>query len=247
MITVKNSSEIEIMRKAGKIVASVLELLEENAAPGITTRRLDNLAYDYIKKAGASPSFLGYNGYPASICASIDEEVVHGIPSNRVLEEGMLLKVDVGACFQGFHGDAARTILIGQVAPEKVRLAKICKESFFKGIQVVKDGARLGDLGSAIQTYVEREGYGVVRSLVGHGIGREMHEDPNVPNYGTAGRGFRLKENMTIAIEPMINLGTHAVEMLSDGWTVVTADRKPSAHYENTVVVTACGVEILTM
>jgi len=247
MITVKTLAELEIMRKAGKIVASVLELLKENAIPGITTRRLDNLAYDYIKKSGASPSFLGYNGYPASICASIDEEVVHGIPSNRVLEEGMLLKVDVGACYQGFHGDAARTVLIGQVTPEKARLAKICKESFFKGIEVLKDGARLGDLGGAIQTYVEREGYGVVRSLVGHGIGREMHEDPNVPNYGTPGRGFRLKENMTIAIEPMINMGTHAVEILSDGWTVVTADRKPSAHYENTVIVTADGVEILTM
>lgn len=247
MITVKTLAELEIMRKAGKIVASVLELLQENAIPGITTRRLDNLAYDYIKKAGASPSFLGYNGYPATICASIDEEVVHGIPSNRVLEEGMLLKVDVGACFQGFHGDAARTVLIGQVTPEKARLAKICKESFFKGIEAVKDGARLGDLGSAIQTFVEREGYGVVRSLVGHGIGREMHEDPNVPNYGTPGRGFRLKENMTIAIEPMINMGTHAVEMLSDGWTIVTADRKPSAHYENTVIVKADGVEILTM
>lgn len=247
MITVKTLAELEIMRKASKIVASVLELLQENAIPGITTRRLDNLAYDYIKKAGASPSFLGYNGYPATICASIDEEVVHGIPSNRVLEEGMLLKVDVGACFQGFHGDAARTVLIGQVTPEKARLAKICKESFFKGIEAVKDGARLGDLGSAIQTFVEREGYGVVRSLVGHGIGREMHEDPNVPNYGTPGRGFRLKENMTIAIEPMINMGTHAVEMLSDGWTIVTADRKPSAHYENTVIVKADGVEILTM
>lgn len=247
MITVKTLPEIEIMRKAGKIVASVLELLQENAIPGTSTRRLNNLAYDYIKKAGASPSFLGYNGFPASICASIDEEVVHGIPSNRILEEGMLLKVDVGACYQGFHGDAARTILVGQVSPEKARLAKICKESFFKGVEQIKDGARLGDLGSAIQAHVEREGYGVVRSLVGHGIGSQMHEDPNVPNYGTAGRGFRLKENMTIAVEPMINLGTYAVEILPDGWTVVTADRKPSAHYENTLVVLRDGVELLTV
>lgn len=247
MINIKSSQELQLMRKAGIIIRDVLALVEENAKVGVTTRRLDSIAYDYIKKQNSTPSFLGYGGFPGTLCTSIDDEVVHGIPSNRVLEEGMILKIDAGAIFQGYHSDAARTVAIGKISEEKAKLMQVCKESFFKGIAVLKDGARLGDLGNAIQSYVEANGYSVVRTLVGHGIGTEMHESPNVPNYGVAGRGERLLKNATIAIEPMINVGTKDVIVLSDGWTVVTKDRKPSAHYENTVVILEDGVEILTL
>ncbi|NLT19191.1 MAG: Methionine aminopeptidase 1 [Firmicutes bacterium ADurb.Bin080] len=247
MLTIKTDYEIELMRKAGAIVRDVLEIVGNNAKPGVTTRKLDAIAYDYIKKCGAHPSFLGYGGFPSSICTSIDEEIVHGIPSGRVLEEGCLLKIDAGACLNGFHADAARTFLIGNVSEEKRLLAKACEESFFRGISILKDGIRLGDLGNCIQTFVEGKGYSVVRELVGHGIGRELHEDPSVPNYGIMGRGLRLSKNMTIAIEPMINYGTRKVQILEDNWTVVTQDGKPSAHYENTVVIKEEGVEILTL
>ncbi|HOB64189.1 MAG: type I methionyl aminopeptidase [Clostridiales bacterium] len=247
MISIKSEAELSYMRRAGAIVRDLLELMAENAKPGVTTRRLDAIAYDFIKKCNATPSFLGYGGFPGTICASIDSEIVHGIPGNRVLEEGMLLKVDAGACFNGFHADAARTFAIGKISEEKKKLMDVCRESFFAGISVLKDGARLGDLGYAIQSYVEKQGFSVVRELVGHGIGTSMHEDPSVPNYGVAGRGVRLAKNMTIAVEPMINMGTRHVRQLSDGWTVVTMDGKPSAHYENTVVIKEDGVEILTI
>ncbi|HHX49293.1 MAG TPA: type I methionyl aminopeptidase [Clostridiales bacterium] len=247
MVSIKSSYEINLMRKAGAIVRDVLALLEEHAKPGITTQKLDKIAYQYIKECNATPSFLGYGGFPGSICTSIDEEVVHGIPSHRVLEEGMLLKVDVGANYKNYHSDAARSIAIGEISEEKKQLAKVCKESFFEGVSILRPNVRLGDLGNKIQTYVEAHGFSVIRELVGHGIGSSLHEMPNVPNYGVQGMGLRLKKGMTIAIEPMINIGTHKVKTLEDDWTIVTLDKSCSAHYENTVLITDDGVEILTL
>lgn len=248
MVTIKSESEIGLMRKAGAILRDVLELVTENAKPGVTTRRLDAIAYDYIKRQGAVPSFLGYGGFPGTLCTSIDDEIVHGIPGNRVLEEGMLLKLDGGVGIGGLHTDAARTVIIGSTSPEKAKLAEVCKECFFEGVKILKDGVRLGDLGSVISAHAEKHGYGVVRELVGHGIGRTVHEDPNVPNYGIPGRGMRLQSGMTIAIEPMINLGTRRIRQFEgDDWTIATLDGKASAHYENTVVIRPDGVEILTL
>lgn len=236
------------MRKAGKILADTLSLIEENAKIGVSTEHLDKLAYDYITKQGAVPSFLNYGGFPKTLCTSINEQVVHGIPNaNTILEEGMLLKIDCGAGIEGMHTDAARTIAIGKVAKEKKLLMEVCKQSFFEGIKILKEGVRLGDLGYTIQRYVESHNFGVVRDLVGHGIGSTVHEDPSVPNYGIRGRGSRLYANMTLAIEPMITLGTYKVKQLTDGWTIVTEDAKASAHYENTVVIMPDGVEILTL
>lgn len=248
MISVKSPAQIDIMRKAGAIVRDVLSLVEEHAKEGVNTKYLDKLAYDYIIKQGATPSFLNYGGFPGSICASIDEEVVHGVPSKkRILKEGQLFKVDAGAYFEGYHADAARTIAIGRVSQEKKKLMDICKESFFTGIKTLRDGVRLGDLGNTIQSYVEKNGFSVVRSLVGHGIGSQLHEEPSVPNYGVKGRGARLNTNMTIAIEPMINMGQKEVVFDEENFAVVTADGLPSAHYENTVVIQSEGVEILTL
>lgn len=248
MVTVKTAQEIELMRKANLIVRDTLNLLEEKIKPGMTTRQLDKIAHDYIKKCNAVPSFLGYEGYPASICVSIDEEVVHGIPSSeRYIEEGQIVSVDIGSIYKGYNGDAARTFMIGNVSEEKRRLVEVTKQSFFEGVKILKEGVRLGDLGHAIQSYAESYGFSVVRALVGHGIGTDMHEDPEVPNYGRPGHGLRLKANMTIAVEPMINAGTFDVVMLDDGWTVVTADGKPSAHYENTIAITEDGVDILSL
>ena len=248
MVTVKSPEQISAMRKAGAVLRDTLLLLEEKAVVGMKTADLDRIAYEYIKKEGGTPSFLNYNGFPASICASIDEEVVHGIPSKkRVLEEGMLLKIDCGVGMYGVHTDAARTIAIGTVSKEKQKLMQVCKESFFEGIKVLKAGTRLGTLGHAIQKHVESHGFGVVRDLVGHGIGASVHEDPNVPNFGVEGRGMRVFKNMALAIEPMITLGSYDVEVLSDDWTIVTIDRSPSAHYENTVIILDDGVEILTL
>lgn len=248
MVTVKSPAQLEAMRRAGSILRDTLDLLVESVQIGMSTHDLDMIARDFIKKQHAVPSFLNYDGFPGAVCISIDEEVVHGIPSkHRVIRDGMLVKLDCGAGIDGVHSDAARTVCVGHVSEEKRRLAEVCRQSFFEGMKVLKDGTRLGDLGYAIQSYVEGNGFSVVRELVGHGIGTRVHEDPNVPNYGIAGRGARLFKNMTIAVEPMINIGTYKVEMLDDGWTVVTADGKPSAHYENTVVITENGVEILTL
>lgn len=247
MITIKSSGEIELMRKANLIVRDTLDMLRDKIKVGMTTKQLDRLAHDYIVKQNAIPSFLGYSGYPASVCISINEEVVHGIPSERIIKEGDLVSIDCGSIYKGYNGDAARTFLMEGADEEKVQLAKVTEQSFFEGMKVLKAGARLGDLGHAIQSYAESLGYGVVRAMVGHGIGRDMHEDPEVPNYGVAGRGLRLKAGMTIAVEPMINAGTYDVEMLSDGWTIVTKDNRPSAHYENTVLITEDGVEILSL
>lgn len=248
MVTVKTAEEIGLMRKANQIVRDSLSLIEEKIKPGMTTKQLDKIVYDYITGCGATPSFLGYEGYPASACISIDEEVVHGIPSDkRYIEEGQIVSVDIGSIYKGYNGDAARTFAVGKISAEKQKLIDVTKQSFFEGVKILKEGVRLGDLGHAIQSYVEANGFSVVRALVGHGIGTDMHEDPEVPNYGRPGHGLRLKANMTIAIEPMVNAGTYDVVMLDDGWTVVTADGKPSAHYENTVAITEGGVEILSL
>ena len=245
MIYIKNPSEIELMRKSGQIVADVLKLIEDNVKVGVKTRYLDKLAYDYIVGCGAKPSFLGYGGFPGTICVSIDEEVVHGFPSERVLKDGEIVSIDVGALLNGYHGDAARTFLVGSVSPEKKRLVEVTKECFFKGIENLMVGSTLGDIGGAIQEHAESNGYSVVREMVGHGIGKRLHEDPNVPNYGKRGVGIRLKSGMTLAVEPMVNMGTH--KLILDGWKCETADSKPSAHYENTILITANGVEILTL
>ncbi len=248
MITIKSDYEIQLMRKANQIVRDTLNLLEDTIKEGMTTAQLNKIAHDYIIKCDAIPSFLGYGGFPASICTSINEQVVHGIPSDKaVIKEGDIVSVDCGSIYNGYNGDAARTFMIGKVSEEKAKLVEVTKQSFFEGVKILKEGVRLGDLGHAIQSYAESFGYGVVRALVGHGIGRDMHEDPEVPNFGKEGRGMRLRKNMTIAIEPMINLGTHDVYMLDDGWTIVTADGLPSAHYENTVWIKEDGVEILSL
>ena len=248
MITIKSDYDIQLMLKVNQIVIDMLNLLEDTIKEGMTTAQLNKIAHDYIIKCDAIPSFLGYGGFPASICTSINEQVVHGILSDKaVIKEGDIVSVDCGSIYKGYNGDAARTFMIGKVSEEKAKLVEVTKQSFFEGVKILKEGVRLGDLGHAIQSYAESFGYGVVRALVGHGIGRDMHEDPEVPNFGKEGRGMRLRKNMTIAIEPMINLGTHDVYMLDDGWTIVTADGLPSAHYENTVWIKEDGVEILSL
>ena len=248
-ITIKTADDLVKMEAAGRVVEETLNLLSAAACEGMRTVELDEMAAEYIKSRGATASFLDYNGYPKSICTSVNEEVVHGIPGKYRLKNGDALKLDVGAYLDGFHGDAARTVLIGSV-PEEVReLARVTKECFFEGLRYAKEGNRLSDVAKAIQRHAEEHGYGVVRDLVGHGIGRDMHEDPEVPNFwdGRFGHGARLTAGMTLAIEPMINLGTARVFQLDDGWTVVTADKKPSAHYENTIVITQGEPRILTL
>ncbi|MDE6585404.1 MAG: type I methionyl aminopeptidase [Clostridia bacterium] len=247
MITIKNEREIELMRESCRIAKETLEFVGRNIRAGMTTKEVDELVYRYITSCGAVPSELGYEGYPASSCVSVNEVVVHGIPSDRIIKDGDIVSVDIVAQKNGFHGDTARTYLIGNVSEEKRKLVKVTEECFFKAIEGLKAGVPLYDIGYAVQTHAEANGYGVVRALTGHGIGRSMHEDPSVPNYGKRGTGMRLKAGMTICIEPMINMGTHKVYMdESDGWTVVTADGKPAAHYENTVLIKEDGVEILT-
>ena len=249
MILIKSNSQIAEMRKANLIVRDTLSLLCEHTKEGVSTLELNRLAHEYIVKQGAVPSFLNHGGFPASICASIDCEVVHGIPSkNKILQEGQIVSYDVGAILNGWHGDAARTVGVGIISPECQKLIDVTEQSFFEGIKVIKAGqTRLGDLGYAIQSYVESFGYGVVRDLVGHGIGRQMHEDPNVPNFGVQGHGLRLSSGMTIAIEPMVTMGTEKVDFMSDGWTVKTRDRKPAAHYENTIAIFDDRIEILSL
>lgn len=248
MINVKTETEIELMRESCKIVKETLDFVGKNIRAGMTTKQVDELVYRYITSCGAYPSCLGYEGYPASACVSVNEVVVHGIPSDRVIMDGDIVSVDITAQKNGFHGDACRTFLIGNVSEEKRKLVKVTEECFFKAIEGLQEGTPLYDIGYAVQTHAEANGYGVVRALVGHGIGREMHEDPSVPNYGKKGTGMRLKEGMTICIEPMINMGTYKVNIdRGDGWTVTTADGKPAAHYENTVLIKQDGVEILTL
>ncbi|MDE7306123.1 MAG: type I methionyl aminopeptidase [Clostridia bacterium] len=248
MITIKNEKEIELMRESCRIVKETLEFVGKNIRAGMTTKEVDELVYRYITSCGAYPSELGYEGYPASSCVSVNEVVVHGIPSDRIILDGDIVSVDITAEKNGFHGDACRTFLIGNVSEERKRLVKVTEECFFKAVEGLQAGVPLYDIGHAVQTHAEANGYSVVRALTGHGIGRSMHEDPSVPNYGKKGTGMRLKAGMTICIEPMINAGTYKVDFdRADGWTVRTADGKCAAHYENTVLIKEDGVEILTL
>ena len=247
MIRIKNSVEIAKMKTAGRITGEALLLARDMVREGVSTYDIDKCIRAYIEKCGAKPSFLGYGGFPGSACISINDEVIHGIPSKkRILHEGDIVKIDVGACWQGYHGDSARTIPVGNVSDEARLLMEATRQSFFEGIAAVKTGARLGDIGYAIESYVKQFGLSVVRKYVGHGIGRELHEDPNVPNFGTPGHGVRLCKGMALAIEPMINIGTGAVVEMEDGWTVKTADGSLSAHYENTILITDDDVIVLT-
>ena len=247
MISIKSPREIELMRIAGRIVAETLELLSKAIRPGITTLELDTIAEEYIRERGAIPAFKDYNGFPASICSSINEQVVHGIPGPIALKDGDIIGIDIGAVYDGYYGDAARTYGIGNIDKETERLIKVTEESFFKGIEYALPGNRLSDISHSIQKHVESNGFSVVRDFVGHGIGRSMHEDPQIPNYGLPHKGPRLAAGMALAIEPMVNQGKYAVKVREDGWTVVTADGKPSAHYENTIVITNGRPEILTL
>ena len=248
MIKIKSQEEIEIMREACRITRDTLKIVENSIKVGVSTKELDKIAYDFIKSQGATPSFKNYCGFPGSICASVNDTIVHGIPSNDiVLKEGDIISIDVGAKYKGYHGDAARTFPVGKIDAKLKRLIKITEQSFFEGIKDLKSGAFVGDISNRIQTLVEKNGYSIVRELVGHGIGKQLHEDPMVPNFGKAGSGPRLNENSVIAIEPMVNMGDRNVVFHSDGWTCKTRDGLPSAHYENTVLITKDGVEILTL
>ncbi|RCX12772.1 methionine aminopeptidase type I [Anaerobacterium chartisolvens] len=252
MILVKSKSEIELMKKSGEVLAAVHQKVKESVCPGITTLDLDRIVEELIKKNGAAPSFKGYKGlpgsidYPASICASVNNEVVHGIPGLRELKNGDIISVDIGVYLNGYHADAARTIPVGKVSPEAEKLIEVTKQSFYEGIKNAVHGNRIIDISSAVQEYVERNGFSVVREYVGHGIGTEMHEAPQIPNYRTRERGPRLQAGMTLAVEPMVNAGDYFVKLLDNKWTVVTADGSLSAHYENTIVVTHGAPEILT-
>jgi methionyl aminopeptidase len=247
-VEVKSRTELATMRQAGAVVADILLVLKNLVKPGLTTGEIDKIAREELKKRDAKPAFLNYHGFPGVICVSINHEVVHGIPSDkRALKNGDIVGLDFGCVIDHFYGDSAITVGVGEISPEADRLIRVTRESLEKGIAAVKAGARIGDIGYAVQTHAEAAGYGVVREFVGHGIGRALHEEPPVPNYGKAGTGPRLKTGMTLAIEPMVNLGTADVETLADGWTAVTKDRKLSAHFEHTVAVTDGGVEILTL
>ena len=246
MISIKTPREIELLRIAGEITGSTHNYLKPFIKPGVTTKELDNLAYNYIIKRGATPSFKGYDGFPGTICASINEEVVHGIPSNRKLKEGDIISIDIGACYKGYHGDSAWTYPVGKISEEKEYLLKHTEQSLFEGLSVIKDGIRVGDIGHAVSKYAEAHNLAVVQELVGHGVGTDVHEQPDVPNYGNPHTGPILKEGMVIAVEPMLNLGTRKIYILDDDWTIVTADDKPSAHFEHTVLITKDGYEILT-
>ncbi|MFZ5468058.1 MAG: type I methionyl aminopeptidase [Myxococcota bacterium] len=246
-VQIKNRDDIARMRDAGRIVCEVLDALEKAVVPGVSTLELDRLAEDLIYKKGAKPAFKGYLGFPCCLCASINEEVVHGIPSKkRKLAEGDLMKLDFGVVYKGFFGDAARTVPVGKTSAEACALVEATRASLAKAIEQVRVGNRVGDIGHAVQTFVETKGYSVVRDFVGHGIGRKLHEQPQVPNFGLPATGMKLRPGMTIAIEPMVNAGTHKVEVLDDDWTAVTLDRKLSAHFEHTVLVTEEGPEVLT-
>ena len=246
MITLKSSHEIELMRRAGKITAAARAVAREMVKPGVTTQEIDKAVYEFITSQGATPSFLHYNGYPASVCVSVNDEIIHGIPGKRVLQEGDIVSVDVGAYIGGFHGDCAGTYPCGQVSEEAMRLIRVTQQSFFEGIKYAKEGYRLSDISHAVQKYVESNGFSVVREFVGHGIGRHMHEPPEVPNYGKPGHGPRLLRGMAIAVEPMVNQGCAGIIQMSDGWTVKTADGKLAGHYENTLVITDGEPEIMT-
>ena len=247
MIAIKNERELALMRKACKITAAARALAGEMVRPGVSTKQIDKAVHDFIVSQGAQPSFLGYHGFPGSICASVNNTVIHGIPGGYILKEGDIVSIDVGAYYQGFHGDCAATYACGAISAEAQRLIDVTKQSFYEGIRFATRGHRVSDISHAIQTYVESNGFSVVRSFVGHGVGAQLHEEPEVPNFGSPGRGPRLLPGMTLAVEPMVNAGVYDVKVLRDGWTTVTADGKLSAHYENTVLITDGEPEILTV
>ena len=247
MIAIKNEQELSAMRQACKITAAARALAGEMVRPGVSTKAIDRAVREFILTQGAKPSFLHYNGFPGSSCISVNSTVIHGIPDGYVLQDGDVVSVDVGAYYKGFHGDCAATFSCGTVSAEAERLIQVTKQSFFEGMRFAKAGHRVSDISHAIQTYVESNGFSVVRSFVGHGVGAQLHEEPEVPNFGSPGRGPRLLPGMTLAVEPMVNQGTFAVKVLNDGWTTVTADGKLSAHYENTVLITDGEPEILTV
>ena len=247
MITIKNERELESMRQACKITAAARALAGEMVKPGVSTKAIDQAVHDFIVAQGAKPSFLNYNGFPASACISVNDTVIHGIPGGYILKDGDIVSIDVGAFYQGYHGDCAATFACGAISTEAQKLIDVTKQSFFEGLKLATKGRRVQDISHAIQTYVESNGFSIVRSFVGHGIGRKLHEEPEVPNFGNPGRGPRLLPGMTLAIEPMVNVGTYEVSVLKDGWTVKTTDGKLSAHYENTVLITDGEPEILTV
>ena len=246
MITIKTPEQIELLRKAGKIVGDTHNYLKQFIKPGITTKELNRLAEEFILNSDAIPSFKGLYGFPAGCCISVNEEVVHGIPGNRRLKEGDIVSIDIGACYHGFHGDSAWTYPVGNISHPKARLLRDTEQALMEGLSVIKNGAHVGDIGYAVEKYATEHRLGVVKELVGHGVGSSVHEEPDVPNYGKKGTGPELKTGMVIAVEPMLNLGTADVYMLDDDWTVITADDKPSAHFEHTVLVLDDGYEILT-
>jgi methionyl aminopeptidase len=247
VIVCRSQSEIEKLRRVNQLVARILDELRHTVAPGVTTQDIDALAERRVREAGAEPAFKGYHGYPATVCASVNEQVVHGIPSSRKLVDGDILSIDMGAKLDGFYGDCAVTVPVGSISAQAASLLTVTEEALFRGIAVVKPSVRVSDIGAAVQRHVEEHGYSVVREFVGHGIGTALHEEPQVANYGPGGTGPRLSEGMVLAIEPMVNAGKAAVKVLSDGWTAVTVDRSLSAHFEHTVVVTREGAEILTL
>jgi len=247
MITLKSQQEIELMRRAGKITAAARALAGEMVTPGVTTQEIDKAVYRFIRSQGATPSFLHYQGYPASVCISVNDEIIHGIPGKRVLREGDIVSIDVGAYKDGFHGDCAATFPCGKISEEAARLIAVTRQSFYEGLKFAREGYRIPDISRAIQTYVERNGFSVVREYVGHGVGRAMHEAPEVPNYVEQRQRPRLLRGMTIAVEPMVNAGDKGIRVMPDGWTVRTADGKYSAHYENTILITDGEPELLTV
>ena len=247
MIIIKNSEQLALMKKAGRITAEALLVARDMIRPGISTKEIDKKIHDYIVKCDAIPSFLGYGGFPGSACISINDEVIHGIPSDRrILKEGDIVKIDVGARFRGYNGDSARTFPVGKVSDEALRLISVTERSFWEAMKFAKAGSRVGDIGFAVENFVISNGFSVVRDYVGHGVGKELHEEPEIPNFGRAGRGARLYSGMTLAIEPMVNAGGHEVKVRGDGWTVVTLDGKLSAHYENSIAVTESDPIVLT-
>lgn len=247
MIVLKTERELKLMREAGRISAGALKLVGEAVEPGVSTAELDRIAERYILSQGAKPNFKGYNGFPATACISINDQVIHGIPSKKqIIRKGDIVSVDLGAVFEGYHGDNAATFAVGDISLEAQRLMDTTRQSLYEGIKMARAGGRIGDISSAVQQYVEARGYSVVRQYVGHGVGASLHEAPEVPNFGTAGRGVRLLPGMTLAIEPMVNMGSERVKVMPDGWTVLTVDGKLSAHFEHTVVITADGPQVLT-
>ncbi len=246
MIIIKTDAQIELIRKAGHIVAETLKMLESEVKPGVKTSELDSMAEDFIRSKGAKPAFKGYHNFPATACISIDEEVVHGIPGNRELKEGQIVSIDLGAIVDGYYGDSAATFPVGEVSAEKMRLMEVTKKALMEGLVKVKAGVKLGLVSNTIQKVVEEAGFSVVRDMVGHGVGKQLHEDPQVPHFGPADSGPVLQKGMVLAIEPMVNVGDYRINQKADGWTIVTADGKASAHFEHTVAVTENGVDILT-